>query len=46
MNNLFILTNVISVSKQHSKNFSRRSGILDNANAGGTVAFKSYLKNT
>jgi len=35
--NLFILTNVINVSEQHSRNFSRRSDILDNANAGGTI---------
>jgi len=40
-NNLFILTNVINVS------VSRRLDILDNANAGGTVAFKFYnLKRT
>jgi len=45
--NLFILTNVINVSEQHSRNFSRRSDILDNANASGTVALKSYdLKST
>jgi len=44
--NLFI-TNVINVSEQHSKDFSRRSDILSNANAGGAVAFKSYnSKNT
>jgi len=41
--NLFILTNVINVSKQHSRDFSRRSDILDNANADGTVAFKFYI---
>jgi len=40
--NLFILTNVINVSEQHSRNFSRWSNISGNANAGGTVAFKSY----
>jgi len=39
--NLFTLTNVINVSEQHSRNFSRRSDILRNANA-GIVAFKSY----
>jgi len=43
--NLFILTNVINVSEQHSRDFSRRSNILDNANAGGTVAFKSHNSN-
>jgi len=37
--NLFILTNVINVSEQHSKDFSRRSDILGNANV-GTVVFK------
>jgi len=37
--NFFILTNV---SKQHSRDFSRRSDILGNAIAGDTVAFKSY----
>jgi len=37
---LFILTNVINVSEQHSKDFSRRSDILGNANAGGN--FKPY----
>jgi len=42
MDNFFILTIVINVSKQHSKDFSRRSDILDNVNAGGTIAFKSY----
>jgi len=36
---LFILTNVINVPEQHLRDFSRRSDILDNANAGGTVAF-------
>jgi len=41
-NNLFILTNVINVSEQHSRDFSRRSDILGNANIGGIVAFKSY----
>jgi len=45
--NLFILTNVINVSGQHSREFSCWSDILDNANTGDTVAFKSYnLKNT
>jgi len=44
--NFFILTNVINVFEQHSRDFSRRSDILDNVNVGGTVAFKSYnLKN-
>jgi len=44
---VFILTNVINVSEQHSRYFSRRSNILSNANAGSAVAFKSYnLKNT
>jgi len=38
--NLFILTNVINVSEQHSRDFSRRSDILGNVNAGSTVAFK------
>jgi len=38
---------VINVSEQHSKDFSRWSDISDNANAGGTVVFKSYnLKST
>jgi len=37
---LFILTNVINVSEQYSRDFSRRSNIL--GNAGGTVAFKFY----
>jgi len=32
--NLFILTNVINVSEQHSKDFSYQSDILDNTNAG------------
>jgi len=46
-NNLFILTNVINVSEQHSRDFSHRLDILGNVNAGGTVAFKSYnLKST
>jgi len=40
--NLFILANVINVSEQHLRDFSRRSDILGNANAGGTVAVKSY----
>jgi len=40
--NLFILTNVINVCEQHSRDFSRQSDILGNANVGGTVAFKSY----
>jgi len=40
--NLFILTNVINVSEQHPRDFSRRSDILDNANASNTIAFKSY----
>jgi len=40
--NLFILTNVINVFEQHSRDFSRRSDILKIANVGGTVAFKSY----
>jgi len=31
--NLFILINVIDVSKQHLKDFNRWSDILDNANA-------------
>jgi len=31
-NNIFIL-NVINVSEQHSRDFSRRSDILDNVNA-------------
>jgi len=45
--NLFILTNVINVSEQYSRDFSRRSDILGNANVSGTVAFKSYnLKST
>jgi len=45
--NLFILTNVINVFELHSRNFSRPSNILDNANAGGTIVFKSYnLKST
>jgi len=45
--NLFILTNVINVFEQHSRDFNRRSDILGNANAGGTVAFKSHnLKST
>jgi len=39
---LFILPNVINVSEQHSRDFSRQLDILGNANAGGTVAFKSY----
>jgi len=39
--NFFILTNVINVSEQHSRDFSRWSDILDNVNA-GTIAFKSY----
>jgi len=45
--NLFILTNVINVSEQDSRDFSRRSDIFGNANAGDTVTFKSYnLKST
>jgi len=45
--NLFIITNVINISEQHLKDFSHRSDILSNANAGGIVAFKSYnLKST
>jgi len=44
--NRFIPTNVINVSEQHSRDFSHRSDIWGNANAGGIVAFKSYnLKN-
>jgi len=44
--NLFILINVINVFEQHSRDFSRWSDI-SNANAGDTVAFKSYnLKST
>jgi len=39
-NDLFRLTNVINVSEQHSRDFSRRSDILGNANASGTIAFK------
>jgi len=35
---LFILINVINVSEQHSRDFSRRLNILGNANAGNTVA--------
>jgi len=42
-NNFFILTNVINVSEQYSRDFSRRSDISGNANADDTVAFKSYL---
>jgi len=42
MNNFFMLTNVINVSEQHSRDFNHQSDILGNANAGGTVAFKSY----
>jgi len=38
--NFFILMNVINVSEQHIKDF--RQSDLGNANAGGTVAFKSY----
>jgi len=34
---LFILSNVINVFEQHSRNFSRLSDISVNANAGGTV---------
>jgi len=45
--NFFILIIVINVFEQHLRDFSRRSDILDNANAGGTVAFNSHnLKNT
>jgi len=45
--NLFILTNIINVFEQHLRDFSRRSDILSNANAGGTVTFKFYnLKST
>jgi len=38
--NLFILINVIIVSEQYSRDFSRQSDILGNANVGDTVAFK------
>jgi len=45
--NLFIVTNVINVCEQHSRDFNRRSDILDNANVDDTVTFKSYnLKST
>jgi len=38
---------MLSISEQHSRDFNRWSDILGNANASGTVAFKSYnLKNT
>jgi len=41
------ITNVINVSEQYSKDFNRRSDILDNANTGSTVPFKYYnLKST
>jgi len=40
--NIFILTNISNVSEQHSRNFSRRSDILRNANVGGIVDFKFY----
>jgi len=40
--NLFIITNVTNISEQHLRDFSHRSDILGNANAGGIVAFKSY----
>jgi len=39
-----LFSNVINVFEQHSRDFSRRSDILDNSNAGGTVAFKSQLE--
>jgi len=45
-NNFFILTNVMNVFEQYSRDFSYRSYIFGNANAGGTVAFKSNLKST
>jgi len=46
MDNFFILTYVINVS-EYSRDFSHRSDILGNANAGGTVSFTSYnLKST
>jgi len=45
--NLFILTNIINVSEQYSRDFSHWSDIFGNASAGDTVAFKSYnLKST
>jgi len=34
------ITNVINVSEQYSKDFSRRSGILGNTNAGDIVVFE------
>jgi len=37
--NLFSLTNVIDISEQCSRDFSRQSDILGNANVGDTVAF-------
>jgi len=37
-------SNVIDVFEQHSRDFIHQSDILDNANAGGTVAFKSTWK--
>jgi len=37
----FILTNKCYVPEQHSRDFSRRLS-LGNANASGTIAFKSY----
>jgi len=40
--NLFILTNIINVSEQHSKDF-RRSDISGNVNAGGTIAYISLI---
>jgi len=33
---------MFNISEQHSRDFSRRSNILGNANAEGIVAFKSY----
>ena len=40
---ILILTNYPEHnSEQHSRDFSHRSNILCNANAGGTVTFKLY----
>jgi len=38
--NFFILTNVINVSEQHSREFSHWSDILGIANVGNTATFK------
>jgi len=41
--NLLILTNIINISEQHSRDFNRWSDILGdlgNANAGGTIYFQ------